>query len=70
MWSIKCVCSLLQSVIVASFFSLASFHKNQVGPPRFELNRSLLEYVEFRALRLVSIISPSSELEIMHRFFC
>ena len=25
---------------------------------------------EFEALGLVSIISPSSELEMMHRFFC
>ena len=29
-----------------------------------------MEYVEFGALGLVSIISPSLELKIMHRFFC
>ena len=39
------------------------------GPPRFYLNRSLLEYVELGALGLISIISPSSKLEIMRRFF-
>ena len=35
MWSIECVCSSLQSVIVAFFFSylLALCHRKQVGPP-------------------------------------
>ena len=33
------------------------------------LNQSLLESVEFGALRLVSIISLSSELGIERRFF-
>ena len=48
---------------------LASCHRKQVGPPRVWLNRSLLEYVEFGALGLVSIISPSSELGIERHFF-
>ena len=29
-----------------------------------------MEYVEFGALRLISIISPSSEIKIMHSLFC
>ena len=40
-----------------------------MGPPRFLLNWSLLEYVKFRALELVSIESPLSELRIMRRLF-
>ena len=39
-------------------------------PPRFYLNKSLLEYVKFGALELVSIVSPLSELRIVHCLFC
>ena len=56
---------------MVSFFSY--WHHaigNKWGPPRFLLNQSLLEYVEFGALELVSIISSSSILEIMHPLFC
>ena len=51
---------------MASFFS---YWHHAIGS-KWGLNRSLLEYVEFGALGLVSIISPSSEIEIMNRFFC
>ena len=40
------------------------------GPQSFSLGKIHCNMFEFGALGLVSIISPSSELEIMHRFFC
>ena len=39
-----------------------------MGSPK--LDRSLLEYVKFGALELVSIVSPLSELGIMDHLFC
>ena len=65
MWSFECIGSSLQGV---------SYWHRAIGikcppPPRVWLNRSLLEYVEFGALGLFSIISPSFELEIERRFF-
>ena len=57
--------------MTSSFFS---YWHHSIGrkwvPPRFWLNQNLLEYVKFRALKLVSIVSPLSELGIVHRFFC
>ena len=55
---------------MASFFSY--WHRaigRKWGPPRFWLNRSLLEYVKFKALELVSIVSPLSELGIVRCLF-
>ena len=55
---------------MASFFSYLHHAIGcKWGPRRVYLNRSLLEYVEFGALGLVLIISPSSELGIECRFF-
>ena len=55
---------------MASFFSY--YHSaigSKWGPPRFWLNRSLLEYVKFEALTLVLIVSTLSELRIMRCLF-
>ena len=46
------------------------FPTGSTGPQSFSLGRIHCSMSEFRALGLVLIISPSSELEIMHRFFC
>ena len=40
------------------------------GSPRFYLNQSLLEYVKFGALELVSIVPPLFELGIVCLLFC
>ena len=52
---------------MASFFS---YWHRAIGSKWAPKVLTQLEYVEFGSLGLVSIISPSFELEIMHRFFC
>ena len=54
------------------FFFFSYWHRaigSKWAPPRFWLNGSLLEYVKFGALELISIVSPLSELRIMLRLF-
>ena len=56
---------------MAYFFSY--WHRaigSKWDPPRFWLNQSLLKYVKFGALEFVSIVSPLSELRIIHYLFC
>ena len=52
------------SVKISNFFSTGS-----TGPQNFSLVRVHRSKFEYGALGLVSIISPSSELRIKHRFF-
>ena len=67
------MCSFESYVVHFGGHRSVSYWHRAIGskwdPPRVWLNRSLLEYVEFGALGLVSIISPSSELGIERRFF-
>ena len=51
------------------FIGIVPYEANE-APPRFWLNQNLLEYVKFGALKLVSIVSPLSELGIVRRLFC
>ena len=49
---------------------LASCHRKQVAPPKGLAQSEFMEYVKFRALEPVSIISPLSELRIVQCLFC
>ena len=74
MWSVECVCGSLSSVIMAYFFFFLVIdivlYEASGAPSRFQFNQSLLEYVKFGALELVSIVSPWSKLKIVHYLFC
>ena len=43
---------------------------NKWRPPKGLAQSEFMEYVKFRALEPVSIISPLSELRIIHCLFC
>ena len=43
---------------------------NKWRPPKGLAQSEFMEYVKFRALEPVSIISPLSELRIVHCLFC
>ena len=41
-----------------------------MAPPKGLAQSEFMEYVKFGALELVSIVSPLSELKIVHCLFC
>ena len=53
--------------------SVSDWHRaigNKWRPPKGLAQSEFMEYVKFRALESVSIISPLSELRIVHCLFC
>ena len=53
--------------------SVSYWHRaigNKWRPPKGLAQSEFMEYVKFRALEPVSIISPLSELRIVHCLFC